>query len=212
MKIPKRILLYFFSTFFLISCANTKYKIPKDYTANYDGKLYFATYDHNKYPRDTVNRGPNDSLSLFTNKWYSMHLNTMKEPIIFDKKNENLEIIRFTNLGTWENPFVYRVEKLNDKIILTYTKTDGLGGYQTGKRTKYYNKQVSILKWNQLISKMNEIDFWNIQTQDPNRINDGTEWILEVLLNGKYHLVTRNSPDHYNGKKYAELCELVTKL
>ena len=212
MKILKRILFYFYPIIFLISCANLKYKIPKDSTSKYDGKLYFATYDSEKHPRDTINHGPNDSLSLFTNKWYSKHLNSMKEPTIFDRKNQNLKIIRFTNLGTWANPFAYRIEKFNDKVILTYSKTNGLGGYQTGKRTKFFTKEISIKKWNEIISKMNEIDFWNIPTQDPNFINDGTEWILEVLLDGKYHLVTRNSPDHYDGKKYAELCELITKL
>lgn len=40
-------------------------------------------------------------------------------------------------------------------------------------------------------------------------IFDGEEWILEVLIDGKYHFVTRNSPDIYDGREYAELCKLV---
>ena len=196
----------------IISCTSTKIIIPKNSVNDYTGDLYFSSYDSNKYPRDTINRGPNDSLSTFTNKWYSQHLNSLNEPIIFDKKDKNLQIIRFTNLGTWDHPYTYRVEKFADKINVTYRQTDGLGGYQTGKLIKNYTKKVNNKKWNHLISKLDEVDFWNIQTQDPNRISDGAEWILEVLINGKYHLVTRNSPDVYNGKKYAELCELITKM
>ena len=178
----------------------------------YAGKLYFASYDSNKYPSDTINRGPNDSLSTFTNKWYSQHLNSLNEPILFDNKDKNLQIIRFTKIGTWDHPFVYRIEKLKNEVKLTFSQTDGLGGYQTGKKTKYYSRKITEKKWNQVILKLDEVEFWKMQTQDPNKINDGAEWILEVLINGKYHLVTRNSPDVYEGKKYAELCELIMKM
>jgi hypothetical protein len=40
-------------------------------------------------------------------------------------------------------------------------------------------------------------------------ILDGEEWILEVLIDGKYHFVTRNSPENYGGQEYAELCKLI---
>ncbi|MBD3904769.1 hypothetical protein NAL32_10160 [Chryseobacterium sp. Ch-15] len=182
---------------------------PKDDDKDYDGKLYFATYDENKYPRDTINNGPEDSLSLFRNKWYSKHLKSMNEISLFDKRDKDLKIFRYTNLGTWSNPFVYKMENINDNIVLTYAQSDGLGGYQTGKIVKEYKKKISVENWNGIISKASDINFWNIGTHDPNIVLDGEEWILEILIGEKYHLVTRNSPENNNSKEFAELCNLL---
>ena len=71
---------------------------------------------------------------------------------------------------------------------------------------------MNLEKWNAVIEKMNSIDFWNIGTHDENIILDGEEWIFEALIDGRYHLITRNSPDHYDGKDFAELCDLVVHV
>jgi hypothetical protein len=59
--------------------------------------------------------------------------------------------------------------------------------------------------------KANNIDFWNMPTHDSKYILDGEMWILEILIDGKYHIVTRNSPDHSGDEKFTELCKLVSK-
>lgn len=152
---------------------------------------------------------PNDTLNDLVNQWYSKHLKSLKEPILYKLKNENKKIIRFTHLGTWSNPFSYRIENSNGQITLTYNKTKGLGGYQAGRRIKHEQKFIKPEIWGNILQKIDSERFWDIATHDPNMILDGEEWILEVLIDGKYHFVTRNSPDAYDGKGYAELCKLV---
>lgn len=71
---------------------------------------------------------------------------------------------------------------------------------------------MNLEKWNAVIEKMNSIDFWNIGTHDENIILDGEEWIFEALIDGRYHFITRISPDHYDGKDFAELCDLVVQV
>ena len=205
-----KILSLFFIFFLIISCAtiSTEYRYKK----TDKGELYFPTFDAKKYKIDTVNNGPNDSLREFTNKWYSKHLYSLKEPILFNKKSEKVNIVRFTHLGTWTNPYSYRIEQIENKFIVTYSKTNGLGGYEAGKRIKNKRKEIAETKWKQILTKMDEINFWQIPTQDPNIINDGAEWIFEALIDGKYHFVVRNSPDHYGGKEYSELCKLVENI
>ncbi|MCI3935831.1 hypothetical protein MQX03_01370 [Chryseobacterium aahli] len=205
----KKQLLLFLTLILITNCMSKKIVSPKEDERQYDGKLYFATYDEDKYPRDTISNGPNDSLSLFRNKWYSKHLNSLNEVPLFDKKNENLKIVRYTNLGTWSNPFVYKMENRNEEIFLTYSQSDGLGGYQTGKIVKEYTKKINAEKWNRFISKSNDVNFWNIGTHDPKIVLDGEEWILEILIDGKYHLVTRNSPKNNGDSEFAELCNLL---
>jgi hypothetical protein len=155
---------------------------------------------------------PNDSLSEFVNNWYSKHLYSLGEPVLYNKTNTPVNVVRFTHLGTWGNPYSYRLEQNKSEVTATYSKTDGLGGYQAGKRIEQGSKKMNLEKWNAVIEKMNSIDFWNIGTHDENIILDGEEWIFEALIDGRYHLITRNSPDHYDGKDFAELCDLVVQV
>lgn len=182
------------------------------------GSFYFPTYDEVKFKEKQkqageinfwINIGPNDSLSEFTNQWYSKHLNSLGEPILYTKRNKGNKIIRFTHLGTWSNPFSYRLENDDEKVKITYNRTRGLGGYKAGRRIKHKTKEIELEKWEQIIEKVDNIDFWNIKTHDPNMIFDGAEWILEILIDDRYHFITRNSPEVYDGKEYAELCELI---
>ena len=63
-----------------------------------------------------------------------------------------------------------------------------------------------------VISKMQSIDFWDMGTHDENMILDGEKWIFEAVVNGRYRFITRNSPDFYDGKEYAELCNLIVQI
>ncbi len=155
---------------------------------------------------------PQDTLSKFQNEWYSKHLYSLTEPILYNRTNENLQILRYTNLGTWSHPYSYRIEIKDSIGIIIYKETNGQGGYEAGSIIKNKKKKISFEEWNLLTQKMDEINFWNIPTHDPNLILDGEEWIFEALINDQYHFVTRNSPDVYDGKKYAELCLLMENI
>ena len=186
------------------------------------GKLYFPTYDEESVKYHTDNYGsriigmasikPDDSLSRFVNNWYSKHLYSMREPVLYNKTDKKINIIRFTHLGTWGKPYSYRIEQSESDISITYNKTNGSGGYHTGKIIEHGTKKIDVEKWNMVISKMQSLDFWNVGTHDENMILDGEEWIFEAVINGRYHFITRNSPDVYDGKEYAELCNLIVQI
>lgn len=109
------------------------------YKANSSEEYYFAllSEEFTKRQNDCIEKEefpcnfpePNDTLNAFVNQWYSKHLKSMKEPILYKLQDANKKIIRFTHLGTWSNPFSYRIENSNGQIILTFSKTKGLGGY-----------------------------------------------------------------------------------
>jgi hypothetical protein len=40
----------------------------------------------------------------------------------------NLRVFRYTNLGTFSNPFTIRVDLLDSVVIFNYKLTDGEGG------------------------------------------------------------------------------------
>ena len=208
----KKTFLLFIIWVSLTNCLNTKPFRPEENTKEYNETLCFATYDENRYPKDTINTGPNDSLSLFENKWFSKHLNSMGElPIFSEKSKKDLRIVRYINLGTWSHPFIYRIEQVERKTVKVFKQTNGLGGYQPGRIIKEQDKIINSKIWDKIILKANNIDFWNMPTHDSKYILDGEMWILEILIDGKYHIVTRNSPDHSGDEKFTELCKLVSK-
>jgi hypothetical protein len=102
----------------------------------------------------------------------------MKEPILYKLQNDDKKIIRFTHLGTWSNPFSYRIENSNGQITLTYSKTKGLGGYDAGRRIKHEQKILKSETWEKILEKINSVNFWSIETHDPNMILDGEESII----------------------------------
>ena len=215
----KKIIQIILLTAVLVSCRTMSpellYKLGK-------GTLYFPTYGKESIKFYTDSLGmriigmapiqPNDSLSQFVNKWYSKHLYSLREPVLYNKTDETINIIRFTHLGTWGNPYSYRIEQNKSNIFITYNKTNGSGGYHTGKIVEHGTKKIDIEKWNLVMSKMDSIDFWNMETHDENMILDGEEWIFESVMNGRYHFITRNCPNLYNGKEFAELCNLIVHI
>lgn len=150
----------------------------------------------------------NDTLNDFENEWYSTHLASMKEPILYNQIGQGKKVVRFTHLGTWTKPYSYRIENINGRITGTYNKTLGRGGYSAGPRIKHQVRELNMTDWNVMVSRIDST-FWNIQTHDTNMVFDGDKWILEVLMDDKYHVVERNCPEHFDEKFCADLCKQV---
>lgn len=141
--------------------------------------------------RDTVT----DAVDTFLNAWYSKMLFALKEPILKDYKGGK-EIYRFTWLRTFNHPVSIRLEKQDDVIKLFSKVTNGAGGYEPGKivfdtTIDLSQKQVDITN-----SKLNYVKFWSLPTELTDRNgNDGSEWIIEVYKDGRYHMVVRWTPE-----------------
>jgi hypothetical protein len=78
-------------------------------------KLYFPTCDEKSVKYHTDDYGqriigmppiePNDSLVKFINDWYLMSLHGMREPILYDKTKESINIIKFIQkMLSWMKP------------------------------------------------------------------------------------------------------------
>ncbi|WP_417350605.1 hypothetical protein [Flavobacterium alkalisoli] len=168
------------------------------------------------FPLNTAKHDPNhpwgveNKLDSFTNTWYSKHLHTLKEPILYNLENDSIEIYRYTHLGTWSHPYVIRIEKTKTSTTITLKNSTGLGGYQTG-HLKVNNKfSLRETEFEKIKQKLHDIKFDTITTHASSGL-DGEECIIEVLSNGEYKFVNRWSP--YNNevernKEFVELIEL----
>ncbi|MFT5550246.1 MAG: hypothetical protein ACI9CO_002179, partial [Candidatus Azotimanducaceae bacterium] len=152
-----------------------------------------------------------DKLDSFQNQWYSDHLFSLKEPILFEQKGM-FEGYRYTNLGSFDNPYTFRVIRSASTISIIKKKTDGHGGFGAGKLILNETKEISEQEWENLINEIAGINFWELPTHTERHGSDGGEWILEGYKNGKYHFLTRWSPNHNRDKKFVEACAYFEKI
>lgn len=136
-----------------------------------------------------------DALDTFVNSWYSHMLFALKEPVLKDYKGEK-EVYRFTWLRTFNHPTVVRLEKQGDTVRLFSKVSDGAGGYEPGKIIFDTTLNLSQKQIDTTNHKLEAANFWTLQTEarEENGL-DGSEWIIEVYKDGKYHMAVRWTPE-----------------
>lgn len=146
--------------------------------------------------------------TTFTLEWYSSHLKSMNEPVLFADNSNN--IYRFTWLRSFNAPVSIRIEESGNKYMLYWKKTDGMGGYEPGVIVVDDKRLLTKKEWSTIGQYLTDFDFWEQPTISNNRIGfDGAQWILEGMKDGNYHIVDRWSPDN---DSYYELGKYLVEL
>jgi len=166
-------------------------------------KTYFPVSD----------RGGKAAISSFEEEWYSSHLRLMKEPSLFVKRGDKTQdTYRFTFLPTWGDPRCTAITRSKDKTSIRFSRLDGDGGYDPGKLVEKAQRDLKPDEIKKFLELFDAIDFAKQPTEDPVMGFDGSQWILERLKDGKYHIVVRWTADAYDPKKrgtasFVDLCE-----
>lgn len=131
--------------------------------------------------------------------WYSVQLTALKEPSLLEMANTpSSESYRFLWLRTFHHPIAIRLDvKADGSSVLTTKITSGEGGYESGVLTVNTSRNLTQEQTQNIVKKIEEALFWSMPIlDDGNTIGvDGAEWIVEGVKNGKYHVVTRWSPE-----------------
>lgn len=172
--------------------------IPKD-----SGQFYFPL----ELFRDTALYVGHDT---FVVSWYSEHLFAMREPLLFNKKDDN-EIFRFIWLRTFHHPVAIRIEKNNDDYRIYWKVCSGVGGYEPGDLTIDEEKPIDKQDWDKFQNLLTAINYWNLTTNEKEILGeDGSQWILEGATTDKYHVVDRWTPNE-EGQFY-KACDFLLSL
>lgn len=145
----------------------------------------------------------------FVDTWYSQHLFAMREPIFYADKSLN-EYYRFTWLRTFHNPVAIRIEKRGDTYTLYWKLSNGAGGYQPGQLIINKQKVIDKATWDEFQKRLDQSDFWIMNTSERKFGNDGSKWILEGKTEKRYHVVDRWTP--YEKNKYYQCCDFLIGL
>jgi hypothetical protein len=152
-------------------------------------------------PTSSVKYFPESSLDSrqdhFKSYWYSVQLNALQEPSLYRMaKAPNTESYRFLWLRSFNNPIAVRLDpKPNGTSVLTTKVASGTGGFRPGVLTENSSRLLTREQTKAFLSKVTEVGFWNA----PNPVNDqkgtdGSQWIIEGVKGGHYHVVDRWSP------------------
>lgn len=144
---------------------------------------------------------PKSSLDLrgddFKAKWYSTQLRALGEPsLLAIASNTKAESYRFLWLRTFHHPIAVRVDLQADGSWILITKVaSGAGGYRPGTLTTNTSRQLTSQEVQSFRSKVENDGFWDA----PNPVNDqagtdGSQWIIEGVKAGRYHVIDRWMP------------------
>lgn len=166
---------------------------------------YFLEIKDSWQTDTTVNIIHQVHYTTFTLEWYSSHLKSMNEPVLFADNSNN--IYRFTWLRTFHAPIIIRVEERDNVYMLFWKQTNGAGGYGPGQLVDDESKRLTGNEWNTVMKYLEDLDFWNQPTIKRDGIlgNDGSQWILEGVKEGNYHVIDRWTPEkntYYELGKY----------
>jgi len=117
----------------------------------------------------------------------------------------NTEIYRITFIPTFYNPIKIRVEKRKNSYVLIAKRLSGQGGFDAGKLKTEKRRTLYLQEWDRLLDLLKEAKFWELpyleKEEEPNEKGeitvclDGSEWVIEGVKDGKYHVVNRYCPE-----------------
>ncbi len=144
--------------------------------------------------------------AVFSINWYSKYLEAFDEPILCDYLP--MKVFRFTYLRSFDQPIAIRIENSNDTITIYWKIFNGEYGYEFGENIESQSKKLTIEDWESIVNKISALKFWNLPTQENEILGtDGSQWILEGNVEGKYHVV-----DRWSGGIITSVCKALIKL
>jgi hypothetical protein len=148
------------------------------------------------FPKGVLGNDPRSD--AFVLNWYSKHLKALEEPSLLQlAKNPSSESYRFVWLRTFHHPVVIRIDIRADGIgELTTKVSNGAGGYEPGKLIENTSRPLTRQQSEQLVATIKKVQFWELPPHESSETVgcDGSQWIIEGVKNGKYHVVDRWTP------------------
>jgi len=184
----------------ILGCSHYKNDNSKNSLNKFE---YFDTYLANNenydiifYPRRIIQTDSKDSLSMDStmNSGFSYYLTAFKEDSL---KNDNDTVIRFLWLRTFNKPVLIKARKTKSAYEVITKICSGAGGYSSGT-IEYYSKiTINDSVWKTLFNKQLDKLLLQKSVENEKDGSDGSLWLIEFNLEGKYYLRERCSPQFY---------------
>jgi hypothetical protein len=147
--------------------------------------------------------------SDFMADWYSAELKVLGEASYLNAaSNPAAHSYRFTWLRTFNQPIAIRLDiKEDGSAVLTTKVANGEGGYPRSSTAIIENtsRTLTSKQVNDFLDLVDKVNFWTAPSHIPRDQTgtDGSEWIIEAVHTGKYHVVARWTPQPNQPSKSA---------
>jgi hypothetical protein len=148
------------------------------------------------FPTDAFvenNRGAND----FLDQWYSSALEKLGEPSLYERSGSAFQSYRFLWLRSFHHPVAVRLDlRQGGTAVLVVKVAGGTSGAISSRLLEEHSEAVTRKQVEAFLTKVDSVGYWDlIAKQAPTeRAPDGSEWIVEGVKAGRYHVVQRWSP------------------
>ena len=148
------------------------------------------------FPRGSL--GPTGDLDEFKNRWYSGNLKALQEPALYPMaKDKSIECYRFLWLRSFSHPISVRLSHHGkDEWILKLKIAGGAAGFHPHSLIEEETMHLRDANIQEFLSQIDSLGFWKA----PNPLlndqvgTDGSQWIIEGVKDGNYHVIDRWSP------------------
>jgi hypothetical protein len=158
-------------------------------------------------------------------------LSALEEPPLFGlRDNRSLQVYRFLWLPSFHRPISVRLTINADgsgsivaRSVDRHTGSLGKVPSDTGKLILDTTSDVDKAQVQDVLEQLQRLAFWAMPTEEAQAASittdhgytfesvgiDGSQWILEGVRGGEYHVVDRWSP---KDNSYSQLCKLLLRL
>jgi hypothetical protein len=160
------------------------------------------------FPEHSFSADPQSS-DLIDNQ-YAKRLTSLNEPSLLQLSNAGGFHLRFLWLRSFHAPVVISLQQAGDQYTLTVKQLRGKDAIDSDDlavdRTRYLTKD-ELATFSQLFGN---VCFWNMPSISAEPLSeDGAWWIVESVWEGRYHIVSRQSPED---GPYRQICLYLLKL
>ena len=156
----------------------------------------FCLAQERMFPRGSL--GPTGDLDEFKNRWYSGNLKALQEPALYPMaKDKSIECYRFLWLRSFSHPISVRLSHHGkDEWILKLKIAGGAAGFHPHSLIEEETMHLRDANIQEFLSQIDSLGFWKA----PNPLlndqvgTDGSQWIIEGVKDGNYHVIDRWSP------------------
>jgi hypothetical protein len=148
----------------------------------------------NYFPKDALSSY--DRVAASRARWYSDQLRALDERSLLEAANNpSVQSYRFVWLRTFHHPVTVRLDiRVDGTGELTSKIASGAGGYKPGKLIENKSRILSKEQTNKFLDQVKDAGFWELPSYEENFGVDGSQWIIEGVKDGKYHVVDRWTP------------------
>ena len=174
------------------------------------------------FPCLTLSQEISPAENMRSSEAYLFTLSQFNEPHIYPLSNPKVEIYRIFVSPTFSHALSIRIVKQDKEYFLIAKYLSGQVGYDWGKLKGEKKRRIKEKEWQKLLDLLKEASFWQLPSNEkepePNEKGeeticlDNTNWYLEGVKDGKYHVVDRYCPESQGFKAIGLYMVKISKL